>query len=398
MSASLWMPVPLGLILSRRREEVVIENDCRYKRLTIRLEHKGVDLRDEVNGTAIGTKRQFRVHEGQFILSKIDARNGAFGVVPASCEGGVITGNFWTFDPDNSLLDPHFFRYFSRTREFIDFCIRASSGSTNRRYLQENRFLAQELRLPPVDEQKRLVARLDKLSEMTREALSFAHLADQGHSRAISACAGEHFVRLNQNFSEVALGDLNPHVTSGPRNWSHHYTDDGIRFYRAQDIAASGTIDDSNRQFVSPPDGNQGRTAFLEDGDLMIVITGATVGRVASYDSALEPGLVSQHVAICRLPKARILPRFAWWGLRSPQGQEQLLGQRYGQGKPGLNLTNIKSLRLPLPPLDIQAATVEALDALAGKLNHVQDARRARTAKLNALMPSILDLAFQGKL
>jgi type I restriction enzyme S subunit len=130
----------------------------------------------------------------------------------------------------------------------------------------------------------------------------------------------------------------------------------------------------------------------------MLVITGATVGRVNVYRRGLEPGFVSQHVSICRLPQSEIDPEFALWGLRGPAGQAQLLGQRYGQGKPGLNLANIRSLSLPFPPLPEQRRIVAELDALQAEVDALKRLQAETAAELGALLPAILDKAFKGEL
>ena len=137
---------------------------------------------------------------------------------------------------------------------------------------------------------------------------------------------------------------------------------------------------------------------MLESGDLMLVITGATVGRVAVFRCGIEPGFVSQHVAICRLPAHEANPVFAQWGLRSPDGQTQLLGQRYGQGKPGPNLSNVRELNLPFPPLHEQSRIVAELDALQAKVDALKRTQAETAAELDALLPSILDRAFKGEL
>ena len=129
----------------------------------------------------------------------------------------------------------------------------------------------------------------------------------------------------------------------------------------------------------------------------MLVITGATVGRCSVFTGENEPGFVNQHVALCRLPKDRIDPFFALWGLRGPSGQGQLLGQRYGQGKPGLNLTNIRSLSIPIPPLAEQRRIVTRLDALQAKMDALKQAQAASAAELDALLPTVLDRAFRGE-
>jgi type I restriction enzyme M protein len=144
-----WTEISLRDALKRRREVVEIESGDIYKRLRIQVKGRGVLLRDEVDGAEIGTKRQFRVKAGQFVLSKIDARNGAFGIVPEECDGAVITGNFWAFDVDERTLRPRLLHLLTRSDAFIDFCRRASPGATNRRYLQEEKFLDQVAIVPP---------------------------------------------------------------------------------------------------------------------------------------------------------------------------------------------------------------------------------------------------------
>jgi type I restriction enzyme S subunit len=130
----------------------------------------------------------------------------------------------------------------------------------------------------------------------------------------------------------------------------------------------------------------------------MIVITGATVGRVAVFPADSESGYVSQHVAICRLDPDHLYPRFVLHCLLSPVGQEQILGQRYGQGKPGLNLTNIRNLSLPVPPLPVQHRVVAYLDQAEEQLQRLSSLQAGSSKELDAMLPAILDQAFRGEL
>lgn len=144
-------------VLTRRKDVVEIEDDTLYKRLTIRVKGRGIVLRDECPGEKIGTKRQFRVEAGQFALSKIDARHGAFGIIPEECDNGIITGNFWAYDVANRYLSTELLQHFTQSRLFRAFCIKASPGATNRRYLQEEDFLNQTIAVPAdMSEQRKL--------------------------------------------------------------------------------------------------------------------------------------------------------------------------------------------------------------------------------------------------
>lgn len=145
--------VAIGTFLKRNKTTIEVKNGTKYKRVTIKTNNGGVFLRDIEVGEKIGTKNQFTIKEGQFLVSKIDARNGAFGVVTNDVDGAIITGNFWAFDVDYSLINPHYLALITTTPEFIKFCENSSTGTTNRHYLQEDLFLAVEIPLPPLDDE-----------------------------------------------------------------------------------------------------------------------------------------------------------------------------------------------------------------------------------------------------
>src|SRR6266496_5412642 len=130
-----WPKVRLGELLTRVKDEISVLDDQTYARLTIRMNGNGIVLRDRVPGHEIGTKKQFIARAGQLVLSKIDARNGAFGILPGECDRAIITGNFWAFDANGERLSPAYFSFLTKTPMFVEFCVRASEGTTNRLYL-----------------------------------------------------------------------------------------------------------------------------------------------------------------------------------------------------------------------------------------------------------------------
>ena len=393
-----WPVVRLGEVLKRTTETVTISPEVAYREITVRLWGKGVILRGIVSGAEIAGNRRFVAKLGQFILSRIDARNGAIGIVPAQLDGAVVTNDFPLFDFERSKLDAAFLGWLSKTSGFVELCKRASEGTTNRVRLQEERFLALDIPLPPLSEQRRIVARIEELNTKIAEARSLREKAVKEAKALSPGLTGQIFAYLSESHPRRTFGRFSPHVTSGPRNWARHYQHDGYRFYRAQDIGPDGDVLNDSKVFIEPPPGEQGRSAILQRGDLMLVITGATVGRVTIFRDGLEQGFVSQHVAICRLSADQIDPEYALWGLRAPDGQSQLLGQRYGQGKPGLNLTNIRELNLPFPSLPEQRRIVAYLDGLQAKVDALKCLQAETAAELDALLPAVLDKAFKGEL
>ena len=136
----------------------------------MRLFHKGVVLRGEQTGSTIRTTRQWRVQKGQVILSRIDARNGAIGLVPDQLDRAIVTNDFWVFAVNEELAQPKFLDRFFGTHQFVEACQRASEGTTNRVRLQPTRFLQIEVPLPPLPEQRRIVVHIEELSAKIEEA------------------------------------------------------------------------------------------------------------------------------------------------------------------------------------------------------------------------------------
>lgn len=167
------MKLKLGDFLRRRKDAVDVTDGVKYKRATIRINHKGISIRDEKDGTQIKTKRQFSISKGQFLLSKIDARNGAFGIVPDELDKGIITGNFWTFDVDQSKVLIAFFKAFTESATFTDICIRSSSGTTNRKYLDEKKFLEIEIEVPDIEKQTVVISNYHQKKEAIKKLQDF---------------------------------------------------------------------------------------------------------------------------------------------------------------------------------------------------------------------------------
>ena len=152
----------IGAILTRYKTPVTVQDDVTYKQVTIRTNYKGVVLRGTKMGSEIGTKNQWRVSAGQFILSRIDARNGAFGIIPKELEGAIVTNDFLAFDINEDAVEREFFNVFLQSPVFLDACIKASRGNTNRKRIEEDFFLAFELNLPPSPQQRHLITKINK--------------------------------------------------------------------------------------------------------------------------------------------------------------------------------------------------------------------------------------------
>ncbi len=148
--------------ITRRKDQMVVEDNKRYKRITIKTNCGGVFVRDEVLGKDIKTKNQYYVKAGQLAVSKIDARNGAFGIVPPEADGAIITGNFWVYDVNPIVANIEYMILLLSSNVFVQAWQDCSNGSGNRLYLQEDKFLNYKIPMPEVTKQKQIVDKYNK--------------------------------------------------------------------------------------------------------------------------------------------------------------------------------------------------------------------------------------------
>lgn len=146
-------------LLQQVKNTITIQDNILYTQITVKLYNKGIIARGQQMGSEILTKSQNQVKQGQFIISKIDGKDGAFGIIPSTLHNAIVTNDFPIFDIKNkSLLLMDYFVLFLSYEEARDLLQRTSVGTTGRKRLQIEIFLNLKIPLPPLAEQKRIVA------------------------------------------------------------------------------------------------------------------------------------------------------------------------------------------------------------------------------------------------
>jgi type I restriction enzyme M protein len=179
---------PIGELITRGGEVIAVDDDTDYKQITLQYHHRGAKLRGVQSGKEIGTKRQTKVRAGQLLISRIDARYGAIGLIPDELDGAIVTGDFWPFDIDRSEVLPEFLDQFFALPEFAKLCEMASRGSTRRQRLDPKRFGSIRVPWIPVEEQAISLARSRNAQVMASKAMQLARAlsrAEHGLTREV---------------------------------------------------------------------------------------------------------------------------------------------------------------------------------------------------------------------
>jgi type I restriction enzyme, S subunit len=260
--------------------------------------------------------------------------------------------------------------------------------TTNISNLNQARCLELEISLPPLDEQQRIAAILDKADALRRKRKRALDLMEQARDSLIETA-----LQANSSGQVGALKEYLQFITTGGRNWSQYYSEKGPRFIRSLDVQMN-SISEEDPAYVTPPNNAEARRTRTQEGDVLLTVTGSRIGRVAELPANLSGSYVSQHVAILRLNREKLRPKFLSFFLSSRAGQRQIQKWQYGQTKPGLNFRQIEDFWIPKISIDFQIQlerTIERFGAVLG----VQE---LHGGQLGNLFSSLQSRAFSGQL
>lgn len=398
--------VKIGDILKRNKNSINIQDDILYKQVTIKVRNGGVVLRDKKSGRNIGTKRQFVVSSNQFILSKIDARNGAMGIVPSNLDGAIVTPDFLSYEIDEKKIVPQFLVLISTTTKFLDLCQKCSSGTTNRQRLRENLFLEMKIPLPAIEEQNKLVLAYNQkvisANKKDGEILSleqdvenyltinlgvdfeivieneqsdgflkfvyFKQMRDWGVDKILNA------KKIISNKYEITSFSKNPSLSIDIfRGKSPKYSKKSDVIILNQKCIRWNYIDTqwakkvSNRWLSSIKD-----IFFTREYDVLINSTGeGTIGRSTIVQIQHIGLLYDSHVLLLRVNKQILNPQFFVFFFNSVYGQSQVNDVKSAQStkQTELGINNLEKILFPLPPIKIQEEIVSYISDINNKIN-----------------------------
>lgn len=195
---------------------------------------------------------------------------------------------------------------------------------------------------------------------------------------------------IPEDWSVCSLGELSNFVTSGSRGWAKFYSNHGALFVRSQNVR-NGNLDLKDRQFVTPKVGAEGDRTRLKLYDLLITITGNSVGNVALVEKELGDAYISQHVGLVRFKDVESAKYICIFLSPHSIGNRQILASQSGQSKPGLTLKNLNEFLIVVPAYrDEQTAIANALsdvDALLSELEKLIAKKQAiKTATMQQLL------------
>ena len=190
------------------------------------------------------------------------------------------------------------------------------------------------------------------------------------------------------------IGDLATRVGGGitPSGGERAYVTEGRPFLRSQNVGW-GALVLTDLTFITDELHASFAASEIEEGDVLLNITGASIGRSAVADITIASGNVNQHVCEIRTDPKSLDPHFLSSYLLSAAGQRQIDSFQAGGNRQGLNYSQIRSFLIPRPTLSEQRAIAEALSDVDGLL----EALEALIAKKQSIKQAAMQQLLTGK-
>ena len=392
-----WPTVKLGEVLRHRKEFITIDDVTTYKRARVQLHAQGIVLRDNVPGALIKTKKQQVCHAGEFLVAEIDAKVGGFGIVPHALEGAIVSSHYFLFVLEEAKLDQRFLDFFIRTPAFREQV--AAQGSTNYAAIRPAHVLGYEIPLPPLAEQRQVVTRIEELAAQIYEARGLRRQASEEADALLASDAnalftGEAMARWpTKSLAEVA--EVRSGVTLGRRLIGPTVRLPYLRVANVQD----GHLDLAQIKYIEVLETEADKWK-LRRGDLLLTEGGDwdKLGRGTVWREEIQDCIHQNHIFRVRLQSDELVPEFVAKLISSPVGKAYFQeASKQTTNLASINQRQLKAFKVFQPPLLEQHRIVAEMNALQSEITALKRLQEETSAELDAMMPSILDLAFQGR-
>lgn len=392
MSKLQYPLVSLHHVLTQYREYIDTPEPITYKKLSVKLYGKGVVLDDPADGSTLKMKKHQIAKAGQVILSEIWGKKGAIGLVPPEGEGALCTSHFFLFDINTELLEAQYLQAIFTANYLESQLDQKAKGTTGYAAVRPKYLLEANIPLPPLEEQRRILARIEELATAIAEARGLRKQSFEDTSIVLARSRDELFnkeisdekMQTIENLAQIVRG-------SSPRpKGDLRYYGGSIPRLLIADITRDGKYVTPSIDSLTEEGAKLSRP--MSHGSLVLAISGSYgLPAILAVDACIHDGFIG-FKDLSSLINIDFFYQAIYW--RKPYFDSVVKDS----GLKNLTMTHLKKMSIPLPPLCEQHRIVDYLDDLQIKIDTLKHLQTETATELDALLPSILDKAFKGEL
>ena len=341
---------------------------------------------------------------GDVLLAKITPcfENGKLGIANGLSNGvGFGSSEFMVLRPSAEVLSQWLYYYLARE----DFRVTGASrmaGAVGHKRVPPEYVENCDIPVPPLPEQRRIVALLDEAFDGIAKARANAEKNIENVKALLGGYVEETFRTIGvEETRRTTLGELSELITKGttPTSVGFAFVDNGpVRFIKVESIAKNGTFIPEKFANITDACHQALKRSQLRIGDILFSIAGA-LGRVAIVSDDVLPANTNQALAIVRLREDADVSRdYVLAALSTGTALAQVEGLKAGAAQQNLSLAQMRDFRLQIPSPSNQKRIVMQLADMRFFSERSTNLFERKLAALDELKKSLLHHAFAGEL
>ena len=336
---------------------------------------------------------KYSLFAGDLLIS-LTGNVGRVGILPADMLPAALNQRVCCLRIDETIVDRKYLFYFLRQHQFMRDCVKASKGVAQLNL--STKWLADyEIPTPKIEEQKRIVARIEELfSELDNGVETLQKTKQQltVYRQAVYASVyGTDDLRPITDFFDISGG-----LT---KNSKRHELPIKMPYLRVANVYYN-ELDLSEIKYIGVTENEVERTLLRNDDLLFVEGNGSKeqIGRVAIWDGRVENCLHQNHLIKGR-PVSGMLPQYALYYLISRYGRKQILDVASStSGLYTLSTNKVRNLKIPYVDIEQQKTCIETIEARISVCDSIEKTVDTALQQAEAMRQSILKQAFEGRL
>lgn len=320
----------------------------------------------------------------------------------------LFSTGFIQLRPYENTYESKLLYYFVKSKIFLDQKDELATGSTQEA-LTDNKAIELTIIVPPLNEQKRMVVKLDKLLVSVEEAKTRLEkipvIIKRFRQSVLNAAVTGELTKdwreknsIISDWEDELLGNISQKIQIGPFGTQLHKSDyikNGIPLINPTHIQNSRIVPDMNFT-IGQIKYRELKNYHLNSGDIIMGRRGE-MGRCAIVTKEENNWLCGTGSLYIR-PKIEIYPNYLFMILSSQSIKEYLENESKGTTMQNLNLSILKNVPVMLPSFEEQKEIVKRIEALFKKADEIEERYKKAKAFVDKLTQSILAKAFRGEL
>jgi type I restriction enzyme S subunit len=401
-----WKWVKLGEVCTSKTG-IKNPKDCPDKEFiyidisSIDNEKKRIVSPNKMIGINAPSRARRLVYKDDIILSTTRPNLNAVAKVTDELDGQICSTGFCVLRPLNKIIDKDYLFLFCISPYLTEKLTDLVKGALYPAVTDKQVF-AQEIPLPPLAEQKRIVrimteqmAAATKAKRACQEKLEAAEKLPEAFIRQVFPLPGKN---LPDTWRWVKLDEVTTRISKGesPGWQGYDYVENGILFIRSENVRWGVFSRDPHVYIPESFHLKLSRSTVCE-GDVLINLVGASIGRACVAPSGIGEANVNQAVAVVSCGSLLHNSYFVAFVI-SPLTQRYFETVQVEMARPNISLNNLRALKIPMPPLTEQKRIAGILTEQMAAAQKVTKTIEEELELINKLPASLLQQAFEGKL